>query len=156
MKISVLFWTILLSISPISELRGGIPYAILSGINPWTAFVICVLANMIIVFFIFFFLDYLHKSFMKVSVYRKVFGFFLERTRKKVDEIEKKMSVYGFLALTLFVAVPLPVTGAWTGSFIAWILGLDRKKSILAISLGVLIAGIIVLSASYGILSFFY
>ena len=146
----------MLSISPISELRGGIPYAILSGINPWTAFVICVLANMIIVFFIFFFLDYLHKSFMKVSVYRKVFGFFLERTRKKVDEIEKKMSVYGFLALTLFVAVPLPVTGAWTGSFIAWILGLDRKKSILAISLGVLIAGIIVLSASYGILSFFY
>lgn len=150
-----LLWAILLSISPISELRGGIPYAILNGINPLTAFIVCVLANIAIIIFIFFFLDFLHNSFMKLSIYRKIFGFFLERTRKKVDEVEKKMGIYGFLALTIFVAIPLPATGAWTGCLIAWILGLDRKKSILAISLGVFIAGLIVLLTTIGLIKLF-
>lgn len=148
-------WAILLSMSPISELRGGIPYAILSGINPATAFILCVLANIIIIFLIFFFLDFLHSSFMNISFYRKMFGYFLERTRKRIDKVERNMGIYGFLALTAFVAIPLPVTGAWTGSLIAWALGLERKRSILAIAIGVLIAGVIILIATLGIANLF-
>ena len=61
-----------------------------------------------------------------------------------------KMEVWGYLALTLFVAVPVPGTGAWTGTLVAWVLGLDRWKSIGAISLGVVIAGLIILFTSLG------
>lgn len=142
-----------MSVLPVSELRGGILYAVLSGINPVTAFLVCTTANMLIIFFIFLFLDFLHDRFMSFFLYRKIFGFWLKKTQKKVDKIEEKIPKYGYFALSLFVAVPLPVTGAWTGCIIAWLLGLDRKKSILAVALGVLIAGIIVLLASLGIVN---
>lgn len=153
MQFLVFLWAILLSILPIIELRGGIIYAILSGINPFSAFFVCVIANIVIIFFIFFFLDFLHENFMKISLYRRAFGFYIEKLRRKAEKVERKMSVYGFLALTIFVAIPLPGTGAWTGCLIAWLLGLDRKKSILAIAFGVLIAGIIILLASLGIVN---
>lgn len=151
---------IILSILPISELRGGLPvaisYALKNNVSIFPIFLIIILTNVLVIFLVFFFLDYLHKGFLKFSWYKKVFSFFLERTRKKADKVEAKLGVFGFLALASFVAVPLPVTGAWTGCLIAWILGLDRKKSIFFISLGVLIAGLIVLGASLGILSLFY
>jgi uncharacterized membrane protein len=156
MQFSVFLWAVLLSILPVFELRGGIIYAVLAGVNPFTAFFVCTIANMIIIFFIFFFLDFLHKRFMKISLYKKVFGFYVERLRRKAEKLERKMDVYGFLALTIFVAIPLPGTGAWTGCLIAWLLGLDRKKSIISIAFGVLIAGIIVLSASLGIINLLF
>lgn len=136
--------TIILSILPVSELRGGMIYAVVRGISVFNAFLICTIANIAIIFFIFFFLDFLHKGLMKLAFYRKAFDYYLEKLRKKTDKFEKSFSVYGFLALTIFVAIPLPATGAWTGCLIAWILGLDRKKSILSIIFGVLLAGIIV------------
>lgn len=138
---------------PVLELRVGLPYAVAQGINPFLAFFVSVTANIIVVFLIFFFLDFLHKKFLKISLYRKFFNFYIDKTRKKVDKFEKSYSTYGFLALTIFTAIPLPATGAWTGCLISWLLGLDRKKSIFSIALGVLIAGIIVLSASLGIIS---
>jgi len=144
---------IILSILPISELRGGMIYAILRGVNPYAAFLFCTLANILIIFFVFFFLDFLHEHFMKINFYKRFFDYYIEKTRKKVDKFEKNFSIYGFLALTFFVAIPAPITGAWTGCLIAWILGLERKKSILSIALGVLIAGSLVLLASLGIFS---
>ena len=87
---------------------------------------------------------------MKIKIYEKLFNIYLNKTRKKIDKFEKTYSTYGFLALTIFVAIPLPATGAWTGCLIAWLLGLERKRSILAISLGVFIAGLLVLLASFG------
>ena len=75
--------------------------------------------------------------------------------QKKVDKFEKKYNTTGFLALMIFVAIPLPGTGAWTGCLISWFLDLDRKKSLLYISLGVLIAGIITTLASLGIINIF-
>jgi len=151
---------IILSILPISELRGGLPvaidYALKNNLNIFPIFLMVFLLNILVVFFIFFFLDYLHKYFMKLKVYKKVFGYFLKKTRKKADKVEARMGLFGWFALSLFVALPLPITGAWTGTFIAWILGLERKRSILAISLGVLIAGIIILLTSLGVLSYFY
>ena len=73
--------------------------------------------------------------------------------QKRVDRIETRLPVYGYFALTLFVAIPLPVTGAWTGTLIAWILGLERTRSKAAIALGVCIAGLIILIASLGVLN---
>jgi len=140
---------------PVSELRGGIPFAILGGINPVLAFLSCVLANILVIFLIIGFLDFLHVHFLKISLYRKIFSFFLARIRKKTDLIEEKLPLYGYFALTIFVAIPLPITGAWTASLIAWILDLDRRKSILAISLGVIIAGIAVTLTTLGINSIF-
>ena len=151
---SPVIWSIILSILPISELRGGMIYAILSGISPINAFLICTIANILIIFFVFFFLDFLHSSFMKIKVYRNFFNFCIEKIRNKVDVFEKHYSKSGFIALFIFVAIPLPGTGGWTGALIAWILGLDRRKSLIAIILGVLAAGLILLFASLGILSF--
>ena len=154
-----LLLAIILSVLPISELRGGLPvavnYAIKNDLSVWPIFLLIILVNILVIFFIFFFLDFLHLSFMKIRCYRKTFDFFLERTRKKVRKVEKDMKNYGYLALAIFVAIPLPATGAWTGCLIAWILGLDRKKSILAISAGVLAAGIIILIVSLGVINLF-
>lgn len=147
---------IILAFLPISELRGGllaaIPHAINNNIPVMPVFLIIVFVNILSIFFVFFFLDFLHKKFIKLSFYKNSFDFYMEKIRKKIDNFENKFGTYGFLALIIFVAIPLPATGSWTGSLIAWYLDLDRKKSIISIALGVLIAGIIVL---FSILGFF-
>jgi len=147
--------TILLSMSPISELRGGIPYALTQGYNIQEAFVVCVLANVVAAVFIMFFLTFLHGSFLKIGFYRKTFDYFLERVRKRSQKVEKNMGAWGYLALCIFVAIPLPATGAWTGTLIAWLLGLDKIKSLAAIALGVVIAGVIVSLVALGAINFF-
>jgi len=112
-------------------------------------------ANILIIFPIFFFLDNFHNKLMKLSFYRRLFNAYLRKLRKKVDDFEKKKAVYGFAALMIFVAVPLPGTGAWTGTIIAWILGLERKKSIISIALWVIIAGILIGLATLGVFNLF-
>lgn len=154
-----LIYAIILSILPISELRGGLPIAIIyareHSIPMILIFSLIVMANILAIFIAFFFLDRLHHLFLRIRIYKKFFDRYVERLQKKVDKFEKKYSARGFLALTLFVAVPLPATGAWSGCLIAWLLGLDRKKSILSIALGVAIAGALVLLGTLGFLSFF-
>lgn len=145
----------LLSLLPISELRGGLPYAIAHNINPITAFVFCVIANIIIIPIIFLFLDYLHGKLLKSHSYKKGFNLFLKKIRNRKEKIEKAYESYGIFALTIFVAIPLPFTGAWTGSIIAWLLNLKRWRSFFAIALGVIIAGIIVSLIVSGILTAF-
>jgi uncharacterized membrane protein len=147
---------ILLSIAPISELRAGIPVAVNYAIGNNLSFnstlgliAIMILANIAIVFVLFAFLDIFHSGLLRFRIYSKFFASYLRIIRKKIDKIEENYAAYGFLGLMLFVAVPLPATGAWTGALIAWILGLDRKKSIIAIAAGVIIAGIIVSIATF-------
>lgn len=70
--------------------------------------------------------------------------FFKNFIENKVKKVQRNFSRYGYIGLTLFVAVPLPITGAWTAMLGAWFLNLDKKKSSLAIGLGVLIAGVVV------------
>jgi uncharacterized membrane protein len=147
---------ILLSMAPISELRGGIPVAIAYGINnnltlAHILLLIClmILVNILVVFLIFAFLDFFHTGFLRFKFYNKFFVRFLDVIRKKIDKVEENYAAYGFLGLMLFVAIPVPGTGAWTGVLIAWILGLERKRSILAISSGVVLAGIIVSLATF-------
>jgi len=138
---SILFYAILLSMLPISELRGGIPYAIANDINPFVAYFACVVANILAFPIVFFFLEFLHPFFMKIKFYQNLFDKFIIKTRNKVkDKIEK----YGFWGIMVFVMIPLPVTGAYTGSFAAWLFNIPKKKAFLSVVLGVIISGIIV------------
>jgi uncharacterized membrane protein len=154
-----LLYALILSILPISELRGGIPLAIIyaneNNIPSFFVISLMILANILAIFIAFYFLDNIHKLLLKSKVYKKVFDSYFEKIQKKVDKFEKEFSTMGFLALTIFVAIPLPGTGAWSGCIISWILGLDRKKSILSMGLGVLIAGVLVSLGTFGILKFF-
>ena len=143
----------LLSISPIIELRGGIPFAVTQGVNPLIAFIFCSLANIIVIPIAFLFLNYLHRHLLKFNFYSRSFNVFLKKLRKRKEKVKKNYQIYGIIALTLFVAIPLPITGAWTGSLIAWLLNFKKGKSFLAISLGVIIAGIIVTLIVTGILT---
>ncbi len=135
------FWSALWSILPISELRGGIPYAIAKGINPIVAYFLCVGVNALAFPITLMFLEFLHPIFLKVKFYEKLFDFFVVRTRKK---LESKIEKWGFWGLMIFVMIPLPVTGAYTGSFGAWLFNLSKRKAFLSVTLGVAIAGIIV------------
>jgi len=148
-----------LTILPVFELRGGLPivveWTVRNSVSVWPWFLIVLILNILVIFFIFAFLDFLHESFMRIEIYKKVVGSFLNRAEKKSKKVMKRIDEIGYIALALFVAVPLPGTGAWTGTLVAWILGLNRKKSIWAISLGVIIAGLIILFASLGVFSLF-
>lgn len=132
--------TILLSMLPVSELRGGIPYSILSGINPITAFLVAVLANILIIPIIFFFLDNIHEFLLKIRPYKKAFNFYIS---KKVEKVKRKYESLELAVLFLFVAIPFPGTGAYTGVLLSWFFKLNRKKSFATIALGVITAGII-------------
>jgi uncharacterized membrane protein len=153
-----IFWLFILTLLPIFELRLTIPLGILSGSMhlplfgnilgfgmPWqVVFAVCVIANALVTIPIFFFLDFFHHRFLHIGFYRRISDFFIARMQKKSRELKPQIDKYGYIALALFVGVPLPMTGAWSGALIAWLLGLDRKKSFVAITAGVLIAGIIV------------
>jgi len=153
-----LLYALILTVLPISELRLGLPvailYAIENNISIMFVFLLVVLLNILLIFFIFYFLDNLHNVFMKLKFYRKIFKRYIARFQKKVDKFERKYNSWGFLVLVLFVGIPLPGTGAWSGCLVSWLLGLNRKKSILAISAGVLIAGILILLGTLGLTNF--
>lgn len=146
--------SILLSMSPVSELRGGIPYALSQGFSVSNAYILCVTANIVAAAIIMVFLTYLHSFFMNYKFYQKIFNFFLKRAQQRSKKLESQMGAWGYVALCIFVAIPLPMTGAWTGTLIAWILGLNKLKSIAAIAIGVAIAGVIVTLVSLGAIGF--
>ena len=136
---------IIFSLLPISELRGSIPIGLSSGLPLSLVFPIAVISNVLVFPIFYFFLTFIHKLLMRVRLYRKTFDYFLERTRRRVGP---KVEKYGYLGLTLFVAVPLPVTGAYTGTLGAWFFKMKKRKSFFAVLVGVIIAGLIVSTVS--------
>ncbi|MBI4149963.1 small multi-drug export protein [Candidatus Woesearchaeota archaeon] len=136
-----LLQSIILSMLPIAELRGGIPLAIYNGVHPVLAFVVCVAANFAIVPLVYLFLDYIHHHLLVFSWYKRGFDHFLERARRKTHHYVEK---YGYLGLAIFVAIPLPMTGAYTGTLAAWFFEMNKKKAFLAIACGVVVAGLVV------------
>lgn len=151
-----LAYALILSVLPVSELRGGLPLAVLYAkdynIPIILVFSAVVLLNILVIFFIFYFLDNFNHVLLRINIYRKFFERHIEKTQKRID----KHKSAGFFMLVLLTAIPVPVIGgAWTAVLVSWILNLDRKKSILAISLGVLIAGILVLLAIFGVMKIF-
>ncbi|MBW6516453.1 MAG: small multi-drug export protein [Candidatus Cloacimonetes bacterium] len=126
---------------PVFELRGSIPIGInYFDLNPLLVFTISIVGNMVPIFFVLLFLDGITKLFYKVPILRKFLEFIFRRTHHRSSMVEK----YQELGLVIFVAIPLPITGAWTGSFAAYLFGLKFWKSIFFIFCGVLIAGIVV------------
>lgn len=127
--------------APISELRGAIPLAILELDVPWhLAFMVAVAGNLLPVPFLLIFLAPLSRLFSKMGILDRLLNWTFRLSRRRGGIIER----YGFLGLVLFVAIPLPVTGAWTGSIVAFLLGMSFWRAFPAIVIGVFIAGVIV------------
>ena len=145
-------WAVILSAAPFGELRAGIPLAVASGVSPWTAFGICVIANILIVPFIFLFLDFVHVRLLHLNKYKSGFDFIANHTKNKTHS---RISKYGYIGLYLLTSIPFPMTGAWTAALAAWFFGMNKKKAFCSIGLGVFTAGLIMLGISYGGLSLF-
>ncbi len=152
-------YALILTVLPVTELRVGLPLAVLyateNQIPILLVFASVILLNILVIFFIFYFLDNIHKMLLGLKIYQRFFNAYLKKFQKRMDKFEKKYESMGFFALMFLVAVPLPGTGAWTGCLVSWLMGLDRKKSILAIASGVLIAGIIILLGTIKMISAF-
>lgn len=134
--------TIALGLMPISELRGAIPFAYLRGMPLGEAALLGAGANLLVSPLVFLFLSVFHRFiYAHWRWYARVFDKTVARARIKLSP---KVDRYGFWGVVLFVGIPLPVTGAWTGTLGAWVLGLDRKRSMLAVSAGVVVAAVIV------------
>ena len=146
-------YTLLIAMIPVVELRGAIPVAIATGVHPALAFVMAVIGNMIpvpfILFFIMWFLGVMKKA--PWNWVQKI-AFWIEN---KAQKGAAKLKHGAYIGLFLFVAIPLPMTGAWTGSLIAAFFGFKKHWSILFIFLGVLTAAIIMTLASLGVAGIF-
>lgn len=138
----------LISMVPILELRGGLLAASLLDIPILTAIPICVIGNIIPIPFILLFIQQIFKWMKRIRIFRPLIAWLERKAMGKSDKIKK----YEFWGLALFVGIPLPGTGAWTGALIAALLAIDLKKSILSILLGIAIATIIMSFVSYGLL----
>jgi uncharacterized membrane protein len=131
----------LIAMLPIFELRGAIPVGILSYQLPyWKVIPLAIAGNMVPIFFILLFFDFITKLCFKFTFTRKLLEGVFRRTRSKSAIIEK----YEEVGLMIFVAIPLPVTGAWTGSLAAYLMGLSFWKSIMFIFFGVCVASVVV------------
>lgn len=148
--------TLLIAMIPVAELRGAIPYAWFRGIPWWQAYLVAVAGNMIPVVFLLWLLGPVSEWLMKHSrLFDRFFNWLFDRTRRK---IEKKYEKYAEVALAVFVSIPLPITGAWTGSVAAFLLGIPYRKALLWIFIGVLVAGAVVsvvVSTSVGVFRIF-
>ncbi|MFC1929540.1 COG2426 family protein [Chloroflexota bacterium] len=131
--------------APISELRGAIPVAISVFHFPWYyAFLLAVIGNLLPVPFILLLLNSVSRLLNKVRFFEQLLNWLFERTRRRGKIIER----YERIGLALFVAIPLPITGAWTGSLAAVLLGLKFRYAFLSIFIGVLASGVIVTCAT--------
>jgi len=132
MDLTTILTTCFLAVLPISELRGAIPFAVARGMTLPGAFFLSVACNALVAPVAFLFLTTAHRLLYRWAFYARLFDKFVERVRAKVsDSVER----YGYWGLLIFVAVPLPITGAWTGAVGAWVLGMGKRKSSLFISL---------------------
>ncbi|MBN1700241.1 MAG: small multi-drug export protein [Spirochaetales bacterium] len=147
MTINTMLVSLFFCLLPIAELRGGIPYAYFNGMDIVSAYFLCVAVNAMVGPLVFIFLSTVHKLFYHITPYRAFFDRVVERARKKVHA---KVEKYGYIGIAVFVAIPLPVTGAYTGALGAWVLGMDRSKSFLAIVCGVIVSGLIVSAVLLG------
>ncbi len=146
-KIPAEFTAFFISLLPILELRGGLIAASLLQIPLWKAFIICYIANIIPIPFIILFIKKIFEFLRKIKGFDK----FIAKLEAKTEKNKDKVMKYKQWGLLLFVAIPLPGTGGWTGALFAALLDIDIKKSFPIIALGVFIAGVIMAVISYGI-----
>lgn len=140
--------TLLLAMAPISELRGAIPYAWSQGMNHIPAYTLSVIGNIIPVVPLLLFLGPVSRFLRRFKPFDFFFSWWFSHTLRRSRLVEK----YEALGLVLFVMIPLPLTGAWTGSVAAFLLGIRFRFAFPAIILGVILAGIIVSSVCLGVI----
>ena len=142
-----IFMTLLVSMTPVIELRMAIPMAVAHGVNYWTAVTVSIIGNLLPVPFIVLFIRKIFEAMRKWS--RKLDGVITKlekRAEKKSDVVQR----YAFWGLFILVAIPLPGTGAWTGALVAAMLNMRLRRAFPAIAFGVLVAAAIITLATYG------
>lgn len=145
-----------ISMVPLVELRAAVPYALAMGLPVLPSYVVCIVGNMLPVPFIFFFARKVLVWGADKPVIGKFFNFCLKKGEAGGEKLQQKAGGGLYIALLLFVGIPLPGTGAWTGTLAASILDMDFKKSVIAVMGGVILAGIIMGIASAGVLAIIF
>ena len=143
-------YILLISMVPLIELRGAIPVGCAAGIPWYVNFLLCVIGNMIPVPFILFFIEKIFAFMKRFPRLGRIAVFFEQKGEKNKGKVTK----YATWGLLLFVGIPLPGTGAWTGSLIAALLKMEKKHAIISTFGGVILAAVIVTLISYGVLGF--
>ena len=141
-----------MSMVPVIELRGAIPFGVAQGLGLWQAIIISVLGNLLPVPFIILFIRKIFAWLRKIS---PKLNALVTKLEQRAEGKSEKVLKYAFWGLFLLVAIPLPGTGAWTGSLVAAMLDMRLKKAFPAIALGVIAAGVIVSVITYGVTAVF-
>ena len=144
-------FTMLVSMVPVIELRGGIPFGVAQGLGLWPAFLASVIGNMIPVPFI---VVYIRRIFQWMRRHMPKLDRLVDKLEKKAHLKGKTVTKYKYLGLCILVAIPLPGTGAWTGALVAAFLDMPLRKAIPTIFIGVLIAGAAVSALTFGVTAF--
>lgn len=146
--------TFILAMLPLTELRASIPIALeVFKLPIWEAYFYSVMGDIIPAIIILFMIGPFSERYSKkYNIADRFFKWLFKRTRKRFS---KSYNIWGKIALMFFVAIPLPVTGAWTGAVAAWLFGIEKKEAVAYISFGVLIAGVLVTLISLGFINFF-
>lgn len=144
-----MFKTLFTAMLPILEIRGAIPVGVAAGLDPWTAFAVGLIGNMIPVPF----LILLTRRILDLMKKHNILTRFTSWLERKGSEKAKQVQMYSFWGLFILVAIPLPGTGAWTGALVASLLDMRLRRALPAIGMGVAVAGLIVLALTYGVIS---
>ena len=139
----------IISLMPILELRGGLIAAALLNLSPLKSYIICMIGNILPVPFILLLITKILNWMRNSRHFNRIANWLDKKVEKHKGQIEK----YGYLGVVLFVGIPLPGTGAWTGSLIASVLEMDKKKTFIAVCIGVVMASIIMMIVSFGVIA---
>lgn len=147
-----MLFTMLVSMVPIIELRGGVPFGTALGLAPGQALIAAIIGNMLPIPFI---IVYIRRIFYRMRRKSARLNRLVDKLEKKAHLKGQKVTKYKYIGLWLFVAIPLPGTGAWTGALIAALLDMPLRKSIPSIFLGVVTAGLIMTFVTGGVVAIF-
>ena len=142
--------TLIMAMTPVVELRAAIPFGLALGLDPLTCYIAAVIGNCIPIPFIILFIKHIFQLMRKMS---PKFGALVDKLEKRADEKSDVVQKYALWGLVILVAIPLPGTGAWTGSLVAALMNVPLRKSGPACVLGVLIAGVAVIAISTGVIA---
>ena len=143
-------WTVLVSMVPVVELRGGIPFGVAAGLPVWAAYLAAVIGNIIPVPFI---IVYIRRIFQWMRRKLPRFNGVVDKLERKAHLKGRTVNKYKYLGLAIFVAIPLPGTGAWTGALAAAFLDMPLRRAIPSIVAGVLVAGVLISILTFGVAS---
>ena len=141
--------TLVTAMMPILEIRGAIPVGVASGLDPWLAFAVGFVGNMLPIPILILLTRKIIEWLKKHNMLVKLTAWLENKGSKGAQKVQK----YSFWGLFILVAIPLPGTGAWTGALVASLLGMRLKRALPAIAMGVAVAGLIVLLVTYGVIS---